>query len=172
VHRTTAFELRLVISNFGGTVMKITELLTDRGIRFEHMHHRPAYTAQRVAEELHVPGREVAKPVLLRTAEGYIMAVVPATHRIDLERLREMLNEAYIDVASEAEMDRLFPDCEPGAMTPFGSLYHVPTVVDDTLAEDDQIVFEAQSHEDAIRMSYRDYEAIEKPRHGRFVEVG
>jgi Ala-tRNA(Pro) deacylase len=123
-----------------------------------------------MAQELHVPGREVAKSVLLRTGRGhFVLAVVPATHRVDLERLREYLGEDRLDLASEAEMEKVFPDCEKGAMPPFGSLYQVPTVVDERLAADDEIVFEAHNHEEAIRMAYDDFEELEHPRHGRFV---
>jgi Ala-tRNA(Pro) deacylase len=142
----------------------------NRHVSFERLHHRPQYTANRVAQALHVPGREMAKTVILRTSDGYMMAVLPATHRVNLERMREELGERDLDFASEAEMDRLFPDCERGAMPPFGSLYNLPTMVDETLAEDDDIVFEAQNHEEAFRMKFRDYEEVEQPRHGRFAE--
>jgi len=148
--------------------MKLDELLTSRRISFERLHHRPAYTAQRMAQLLHVPGQEVAKTVLLRTDEGYVMSVLPANYQVDLEQVRQCLGAEWVQLASEAEMDRLFPDCERGAMPPFGSLYHLQTLVDDSLAEDDQIVFEAQNHEEAIRMAYCDYEALEHPRKGHF----
>ena len=148
--------------------MKLDELLADRDVPFERLHHRPAYAAQRVAQALHVPGREVAKAVLLRSDEGYVLAVLPATRRVDLGRVRHYLGDESADLASEAELERLFPDCERGAVPPFGSLYHLETLVDESLAEDDQIVFEASSHEEAIRMAYRDYEALEHPRQGRF----
>jgi Ala-tRNA(Pro) deacylase len=148
--------------------MKLDDLLTNRHITFERIHHRPAYTANRIAQVLHVPGREMAKTVLLRGDRGYVLAVVPATHRIDLEEIRKKLDLTDLEMAGEGEMGRLFPDCEVGAIPPFGSLYHLPTVVDESLAEDDKIVFEAQTHEEAIRMSYRDYEAIEHPVKGRF----
>ena len=152
--------------------MRLDEFLSDRQVNFERLHHAPAYTAHRVAQALHVPGREVAKSVLVRTGEGYVLTVLPATHRIDLDRLEDDLQEGHVDLASEAEIERLFPDCEPGAMPPFGSLYHLPTVVDESLAEDDEIVFDGQDHEQAIRMRYRDYEEIEHPRHGCFACQG
>ncbi len=148
--------------------MKLDDLLTSRGISFERLHHRPAYTAQRMAQLLHVPGREVAKTVLLRTDAGYVMSVLPANYQVDLDEVRRCLGAEWVALASEAEMDRLFPDCERGAMPPFGSLYHLDTLVDEALAEDDQIVFEAQNHEEAIRMAYRDYETLEHPRLGHF----
>jgi Ala-tRNA(Pro) deacylase len=150
--------------------MKLDELLTDRHIAFERLHHRPAYTAQRTAQMLHVPGREMAKTVLLRTEEGYVMTVLPANQKVDLEQVRQCLGADWVELASEAEMDRLFPDCERGAIPPFGSLYHLPTVVDESLAADEQIVFEAQNHEEAIRMAYRDYEALEHPRKAHFAQ--
>jgi Ala-tRNA(Pro) deacylase len=94
--------------------------------------------------------------------------VLPATHRVDLERLREDLAEEQVGLATESEMEQLFPDCERGAIPPFGSLYQMPTVVDESLAEDDQIVFETNNHEEAISMAYRDYVAVEHPRVGHF----
>jgi Ala-tRNA(Pro) deacylase len=152
--------------------MKIDDLLTSRHVPFERLHHRPAYTANRMAQALHVPGREVAKTVLLRAGRGYVLAVLPATHHVDLERVRRELGEDKVEVATEDEMERLFPDCERGSMPPFGSQYQVPTIMDESLAEDEQIVFEAQNHEDAIRMNYRDYEALEHPRKGHFAFQG
>lgn len=148
--------------------MNLDEFLNSRQVPFEKMSHRPAYTANRVAQTLHVPGREMAKSVLLRTDRGYVLAVLPATHRVDLEEIRSELGEDHIAMATEDDMCQVFPDCERGAMPPFGSMYHVPTIVDDTLAADDEIVFEGQNHEEAIRMSYRDYEAVEHPRRMHF----
>src|SRR5438876_5346675 len=110
----------------------------------------------------------MAKTILLRSDRGYVLAVLPATHRVDLEEIRKKLDLEDLEMAGEGEMDRLFPDCEVGAIPPFGSFYHLPTLVDESLAEDEKIVFEAQSHEEAIRMSYKDYEAIEHPVKGRF----
>jgi Ala-tRNA(Pro) deacylase len=152
--------------------MRLDEFLDSRHVPFTRLHHPTAYTANRVAQLLHVPGREMAKSVLLRAGDGYVLAVLPATHRIDLEQLRQDFDGEEIGLATEADMERLFPDCERGAMPPFGSLYELPTLVDESLAEDDEIVFEAQDHEDAIRMRYRDFEAIEHPRMGHFACQG
>jgi Ala-tRNA(Pro) deacylase len=152
--------------------MKLDEFLTTRRVPFEKLTHRPAYTANRIAQMLHVPGRHLAKSVLLRTGHGYALAVLPATHRVDLNKVRDCLGEERMELASEDDMQRLFPDCETGAMPPFGSLYQLPTVVDDSLAEDKEIVFENQTHDKAIRMAYSDYEEVEHPRHGRFAERG
>src|SRR5262245_34042399 len=116
--------------------MRLDEVLSSRQIPFERLHHRPAYTANRMAQMLHVPGREVAKTVLLRTDQGYVLAVLPATHQIDLMQMRQELGAKSVEMASEDEMDSLFPDCERGAIPPFGSMYNVPTLVDEALAED------------------------------------
>lgn len=148
--------------------MKLEEFLNSRHIRFERLPHRPAYTANRLAQMLHVPGQEVAKTVLLRTSHGYALAVLPANFQVDIEQIRNELGEEWVEIASEEEMCRLFPDCELGAQPPFGSLYDLPTIVDETLTGDEQIVFEGQNHEEAIRMAYHDFEELEHPRHGHF----
>ena len=152
--------------------MKLEQFLTERRVSFELLPHRPAFTANRVAQLLHVPGKEMAKTVLLRSGHGYVLAVLPATCQVDMEEMRQELGDERIEMATENEMDQLFPDCERGAIPPFGSMYHVPTVVDETLAEDERIVFEGQNHEEAIGMAYRDFEAIEHPRHGHFARRG
>ena len=150
--------------------MRLDEFLSNQHVPFRRLHHQPAYTANRVAQALHVPGREVAKSVLVSTGHGFVLAVLPATHRVDLERLRQDLGEERVGLATENEMERLFPDCERGAMPPFGSLYQLPTLIDESLAEDEEIVFEAQDHQEAIAMAYRDYVAVEHPRMGHFAE--
>src|SRR5262245_26428266 len=131
--------------------MRLDEFLNNQHIAFRRLPHRPAYTANRVAQTLHVPGKEMAKTVLLRTDQGYVLAVLPSTHQVDLDRVRDDLGASWVGLASESEMEQLFPDCERGAMPPFGSLYRLTTIADESLAEDDEIVFEGQSHEEAIR---------------------
>jgi Ala-tRNA(Pro) deacylase len=148
--------------------MRLDEFLSDHHVAYRKLSHRPAYTANRIAQLLHVPGREMAKSVLLRTDQGYVLAVVPATHRVDLDEVAHYLGDAHVEMANEEDMDRVFLDCERGAMPPFGSLYQMPTLVDEALAEDDQIVFEGQNHEEAIQMAYTDFETLEHPRRGHF----
>lgn len=148
--------------------MRLDEFLSKERISFEKMRHPSTFTANRVAQALHVPGRKMAKSVLVRTNHGYMLVVLPATCRIDMDQLRQELGEQEVGLAAEDEIEQIFSDCEPGAMPPFGSLYHLPTVVDETLGKDDEIVFEGQDHEEAIRMKYQDYEAIEHPRKGHF----
>lgn len=148
--------------------MKLDEFLHQKHVPFRRLSHRPAYTANRVAQILHVPGKEMAKTVLLRTAHGYMIAVLPSTHRVDVEQLKQELGEEAIELAAEDEAEQLFDDCERGAMPPFGSLYKLPTLVDESLAEDDEIVFEGQNHEEAIRMRFQDFMNVEHPRMGHF----
>lgn len=148
--------------------MKLDELLVSRHIAFQRLPHRRTYTANRMAQALHVKGHEVAKTVLVRTGRGHALVVLPATHHIDLDQLRDDLGEDRVELASEEEMGRLFPDCECGAVPPFGSLYQMPTIMDESLAQDESIVFESQGHEQAIRMAMADYEAVEHPRRGHF----
>jgi Ala-tRNA(Pro) deacylase len=148
--------------------MKLDEFLIQRRIPFERMYHQPAFTADRVAQYLHVPGKDVAKTVLLRTPHGYVLAVLPATHHVDLDQVKRDLGEESVEMATEQEIEQLFQDCERGAMPPFGSLYQLPTIVDDALAKDEKIVFEAQNHEEAIRMTFHDFAELERPRIGHF----
>jgi Ala-tRNA(Pro) deacylase len=148
--------------------MKIDEMLTNRHVPFQTIHHAPAFTANRMAETLHVSGHEVAKPVLLRTGRGYVLVVVPANRQVDMQRIREWLGNVPVEMASEDEMDHLFPNCERGAIPPFGSVYHLHTLVDDALAEDKEIVFQTETHDEAIRMTYHDYEGVEHPLRGDF----
>jgi Ala-tRNA(Pro) deacylase len=148
--------------------MKLDDLLSSRHVPYQRLHHEPVYQANRMAQMLHVPGRRVAKSVLLRAGRGYVLAVLPAPYRVDLERMGSELGEDSVKVASESEVDKVFPDCEVGAMPPFGSLYHVPTFVDESLVHDNEIIFEAANHTEAIRMKFRDYEELEHPMRRRF----
>jgi Ala-tRNA(Pro) deacylase len=167
-NEVTVPHFRFVTLEKEGAIMRLDEFLTQRHVPFQWLHHPPVYTANRVAQVLHVKGREMAKSVLLRTGHGYVLAVLPATCKVDMTRMREELKEDRVDLASEMEMERVFSDCERGAMPPFGSLYNLPTVVDESLSLDEEIVFEGQDHEDAIRMKYRDFAAVENPRMARF----
>jgi len=120
-------------------------------------------TAQRIAQAEHVKGRHHAKVVMVKSGEQHCMVVLPADRQVDLEKVEKAIGKSA-SLAREKEFKTLFPDCAIGAMPPFGNLYNVPTFVDQSLAEQDYIVFEAGTHSDAIKLSYRDYEKIVKPR--------
>ena len=144
--------------------MNVREYLKAEAIPFNVLPHRDTYTAQHLAHALDVPGDNVAKTVLLRVDDELILAVLPATYQVSLATLEECLNAESVELATEDEMAEIFPDCERGAAPPFGSLYGLVTIVDQSLTKDEQIVFEGNSHHEAIGLSYDDYSRIESPR--------
>jgi Ala-tRNA(Pro) deacylase len=141
---------------------RLTDCLNENKVHYEVLHHPEAITAQRIAQAEHVKGRHQAKVVMVKSGEQHFVMVLPADHQIDLEKVEKAIGKA-VSLDKEQEFESLFPDCAIGAMPPFGNLYGLPTYVDQHLAEQDYIVFEAGTHTDAIKMSYRDYEKIVKP---------
>ena len=142
---------------------QLIECLDENKVRYEVLRHPEAVTAQRIAQAEHVKGRHHAKVVMVKSGEQHLVMVLPADHQIDLEKVEKAIGKA-VSLDKEQEFRSLFPDCAIGAMPPFGNLYGLPTYVDKDLAEQDYIVFEAGTHMDAIKMSYRDYEKIVKPK--------
>ncbi len=147
--------------------MRIPDILAERHVPFETIVHPPAFTAQKRAKFLHLPGAQVAKCVLLVGAKGRVLAVLPASRQIDMERLAEALG-GPVRVADTDEVADTFRDCEWGVVAPFGTLYGVPTLIDESLSSDALIVFETTTHAEAIRMRCRDFEELEQPRRLRF----
>lgn len=143
--------------------MNVQDFLNNRKIPFETLEHAPTYTAQTLAQAVHVRGQEVAKTVLLTVDDGYMLAVLPSTHEVDFPAVAEFLGAEQVGLADEQACGERFADCELGALPPFGSKYGLRTLVDQSLLEDDQIVFEGNSHHEAIRMKCDDYVAIEDP---------
>src|SRR5262249_39580545 len=125
--------------------------------------HPPAFTAQQRAKSLHVSGSRVAKSVLLRGPGGYLLAVLPATHRVDTQALAAALG-GPIRLATDREIAVVFRDCEWGVVPPFGTLYGLPTLLDDSLPADVLLVLETQTHVDAVRLRCSDFERLESPR--------
>ncbi len=150
--------------------MSIRDYLQGRSVRFSIVLHRPAPTATKLAHCVHVSGTRVAKAVLVRLGGvgSYALAVLPATHRIDLQRFDALLGVVGSAIAREAEVESTFPDCECGALPPFGRLYGLPTVVDASLVGVPEIVFDANSRFEGVRMELRDYLQIELPTVGEF----
>jgi Ala-tRNA(Pro) deacylase len=143
--------------------MRVPNHLADQHTPFETLPHPPAFTAARRAQFLHVPGRLLAKSVLLRGPDGYLLAVVPATHRVVLGAVAVFVG-GPVCLAQTGEITEVFCDCEWGALTPFGSLYGVPTLLDSSFEPEAMLVFEAHLHVLAIRLRCRDFERLEKPR--------
>lgn len=143
--------------------MDIQMYLRDRNVGFRVHEHPLAYTAQEVAAEEHVSGDMLAKTVAVKAGEEFALCVLPASFKLDMKKVGKALKARDVRLADEAEMARLFPDVEVGAEPPFGNLYDLPTLVDRSLAEDEEIVFRAGSHRQALRMKYSDFASLASP---------
>ncbi len=142
---------------------KVKDYLDSRGIRYTTLTHSRAYTAQEIAARVHVSGRDFAKTVIVFVNGSMAMVVLPASLRIHLPELRDMLGTLDVRLAEEAEFRTAFPDCELGAMPPFGNLYNVPVYVAGPLAEEPEIAFNAGTHTTVIQMAYDDFEKLVQP---------
>jgi Ala-tRNA(Pro) deacylase len=143
--------------------MNIADYLQQRHCWFERLPHVPTYTAQGLAQHLHVSGKEVAKAVLLRAGDGeYAVAVLPADKSIDFNRASELLG-GTASLATEIEIAAQCTDCEFGVVLPFGSRYGMRTIVDSSLTSDEEIVFEGNTYTEAIRMRFDEFRRIERP---------
>ena len=143
--------------------MKILDYLDEAGVSYSVSEHRPAFSAQILAAEEHEKGRYVAKPVIIKSQGGYIMCVLPAPYKITFDALRDYLGTDDVVMATEEETREVFTDCEEGAEPPFGKLYGMRTLMDRSLEEDDHIIFQAGSHDKAVRMKMDDYIALADP---------
>jgi Ala-tRNA(Pro) deacylase len=145
--------------------MNVVKYLEAGNFQFECVPHRATYSAQHLAQELHVPGREVAKTVMLR-ADGdyrYVVAVLPANKKIDFKQASKLLGGAKIELATEFDIEMHCPDCEFGVLPPFGSRYGMKTIVDSSLADDEDIWFQGNTHDEAIRMKFAEFRRLEQP---------
>jgi len=142
---------------------KLIEYLDQNNIRYLTMIHSRAYTAQELAAALHVPGDSFAKAVILRADDKHVMAVLPATYKVDLEKFKSVVNASMVELASENDFINLFPGCELGAMPPFGNLYELPTFVDVSLTEKEDIYFNATTHSEVVKMKFSDYQRLVNP---------
>jgi Ala-tRNA(Pro) deacylase len=145
--------------------MNVATFLSERKCEFERIPHKPTYSAQRLAQELHVPGQDVAKTVLLRVNGGnqFVVALLPASKDINFEKVSKLLGKGRVQLATEFEIAAQCPDCDFGVLPPFGSRYGMKTIVDASLADDLEIVFEANTHNEAIRMKFDDFVQLEDP---------
>jgi Ala-tRNA(Pro) deacylase len=147
----------------------VEKFLGDRHVPYSVLPHRPAYTAQEEAAAAHVPGHRWAKTVACVGDERFMLAVVPASSFIDFDRLRELADVTHIRLANEREFERLYPDCELGAMPPLGPLYGQPVFLDRALASG-EIVFDAGSHTDAVKVRSEDFQRVVRPTVGDFAQ--
>jgi Ala-tRNA(Pro) deacylase len=145
--------------------MNIQEFLGRNNVPFDVLPHYETYEAQRMAQAVHVSGHQVAKTVLLRIGKPgeYVVVVLPASRNIDFKKAQNVFRVEQVELATEREISLRCPDCDVGALPPFGSHYEMKTVIDQSLAQDDEIVFESNSHSEAIRMNYKDFVRLENP---------
>ena len=142
---------------------RLKEFLDAKKIKYITIKHSPAYTAQEIAASAHVHGRELAKTVIINKDGKLAMAVLPADYRVDIDVLRKATGAKSLTIATEQEFKDAFPECEIGAMPPFGNLYGMETFVEDSLSACREIVFNAGTHTELIRISYDDFITIVKP---------
>ncbi len=147
---------------------RLKEFLDAAKVKYSALKHPVVYTAQEIAAAQHVPGRQLAKSVLVKTDGGPVLAVLPAIALIDLKKLKAFLRAKTLTIAKEADIKERFPDVEVGAMSPFGNLYNVPIAADRSLEEAEEIVFNAGSHTDTITMRFQDFAALARPTVGAF----
>ena len=147
---------------------KIQEFLDRNNVKYITLKHSPAYTAQEIAARAHISGNELAKTVMIKVNGQMAMAVLPAAFKISFEQLKSALGAEKVRLAYEQEFMDKFPDCEVGAMPPFGNLYGMEVYVAESLTKDEEIAFNACSHSELIKMSYKDFETLVKPKILRF----
>src|SRR5436190_9671895 len=143
---------------------KIKKFLDEQNVKYVSITHSPAYTAQEVAQSAHVPGRIMAKTVIVDMDGGMAMVVLPATRKIVLQDLRDITGSDRLKLATEDAFRQKFPDCETGAMPPFGNLYGMGVYAAESLGEAGEIAFNAGTHTEVIKMAYADFERLVKPR--------
>jgi Ala-tRNA(Pro) deacylase len=143
---------------------KLKDFLDDNKVKYVTISHSPAYASHEIAASAHVPAKELAKTVMVKVDGKMTMAVLPATHRVDLPRLQDSLKADHIELASEEEFKDMFPGCTLGAMPPFGNLYGLEVLVAQRLTEDEEIAFNAGTHTELIKLAYKDFERLVKPK--------
>jgi Ala-tRNA(Pro) deacylase len=151
---------------------KLQRALDAEQIRYEVHSHPEAMTARSLAAADHVADREVAKVVIVRADEQMQMLVLPASHRVELHALRELLGVRHLRLANEGELGEVFAQCEVGAMPPFGNFWQMPVWVDDRLRAETEIVFAGGNHHETVHMAYSDFERMVHPRHASFASLG
>jgi Ala-tRNA(Pro) deacylase len=151
---------------------RLKELFDDAKVSYEVYNHPLAYTAQEIAARQHFSGKEMAKVVMLEVDDRLIMGVIPGSQKINLNTVKASLGAKQVRLATEDEFISRFPECEVGAMPPFGHLFGVPVLVDPALEKDDVIYFNAGNHVQTVRLSYKDFARLVKPQIASLVGRG
>ncbi len=145
-------------------IQKLKEYLDSRGIKYVSIIHSPAYTAQEIAASAHIRGKAMAKTVMVKVNGKIAMVVMPASVKVNFALLKEVTGADSVELAGEQEFKDLFPECEPGAMPPFGNLYGMEVFVAEPLTRDEEIAFNAGSHTELIKLAYTDFENLVRPK--------
>jgi len=145
-------------------VKKLKEFLEAQNVKYTSIYHSLTYTAQEIAASVHIKGKELAKTVVVKLDGKMAMAVLPASHHVDFDRLKIASGAQDVVLATEKEFKDLFPGCEIGAMPPFGNLYGMDVFVSRALTKDEEIAFNAGSHYELIRLTYKDFERLVNPK--------
>ncbi len=143
---------------------KLKAFLDENKVKYITIRHSSAYTSQEIAAKAHISGKEVAKTVIIKVEGKMAMAVLPASYQLDFNRLKQLFGTQQVTLATEAEFSSFFPNCEVGAMPPFGNLYDMEVFVAESLAEDKQIAFNNGTHTELLKMGYGDFERLVQPR--------
>jgi Ala-tRNA(Pro) deacylase len=146
------------------SLSRLRQFLDDQKIKYVVISHSVAYTAGGIAALTHIPGRELAKTVIVKIDDELAMAVVSASQHVDLELLKAATNAKSVQLATEDDFKDRFPDCEVGAMPPFGNLYGMSVFTEESLARDKEIAFNAGSHRELVRLAWEDFERLVRPR--------
>ena len=149
-------------------IEKLKEFLDGNKVKYVTIRHSTAYTAQETAASAHIPGKELAKTVVLRIDGKMTMAVLPASHKLDIPLLKKAVGARDVEIAHEPDFRDMFPGCDTGAMPPFGNLYGIDVLVDSLLAENAEIAFNACSHSELVKLKYADYVNLVKPKIASF----
>jgi Ala-tRNA(Pro) deacylase len=145
-------------------VKKLKDFLDSNNIRYVSIKHSQVFTAQEIAASAHISGKALAKTVMVKIDGKIAMAVLPATDKVDFDQLKKVAGAEKIELASEDEFKDMFPECEVGAMPPFGNLYETDVYADEKLTRDELIAFNAGSHTELIQLPYNDFERLVKPK--------
>ena len=145
-------------------IERLKECLDKHGIEYISIRHSKAYTAQKIAAATHIPGKELAKTVMIKVDGKMAMAVLPASYHVNFEDLKFSIGAEKVVLANELEFKDIFPQCDVGAMPPFGNLYGMEVYVAQSLAEDEEIAFNAGTHVELIKLAYKDFEKLVHPK--------
>ena len=142
---------------------KLRGFLDDNDVKYVVISHSKAYTAQEVAAALHIKGKILAKSIIIKVDGGYAMVVLSANYKINFDMLKTALGKKEISLASEEDFKSLFPECEVGAIPPFGNLYDMKVYLAESLTDDEEIAFNAGTHTEVIKVSMEDYKRLVNP---------